>query len=211
MSANVWFEEVNTGLISEIHTHVKIKDKHGVLVPLHYDPETPEQNAIIVRKPEDDFKIEVFPCVSIYNKTYVHDPMRKDPNPTVVGWDETKTKVILEEPAVPFNLNYQLDFWTRYSEDMDTMTRTWLNRHFRQFNLDVVDDGGTPRNINCMQKGSIQKSDLTLGGERLFHSIINLQIWVVIDDEIRYTKPVVLERDIKASVIEEEKEKEEQS
>ena len=78
MSANVWFEEVNTGLINEIHKCVKVKDNKGVLVPLTYNPDTPEENAIIVRKPEEDFKIEVFPCVSIYNTSYEHDPIRQE-------------------------------------------------------------------------------------------------------------------------------------
>lgn len=189
LSANVWFEEVNTGLVEEIKSTVKVKDAHGVLTALGDDN-------IVIRKPEEDFKIEVFPSVSIYNVTYKHDPLRYNPNPVVVSTDKEKKTMTLEDPAVAFNLSYQLDFWAKYQTDMDSMTRTWLLKHFRQFNLKVIDDGGTERSCNCITKGSIVKSDLVQNGDRLFHSIVNLQIWVEIDDETRYNMPMVVTRDI---------------
>ena len=134
--------------------------------------------------------------MSIYNVTYKHDPLRYNPNPVVVSRDKEKKIMTLEDPAVAFNLSYQLDFWAKYQTDMDSMTRTWLLKHFRQFNLKVTDDGGTERSCNCITKGSIVKADLVQNGDRLFHSIVNLQIWVEIDDETRYNKPMVVTRDI---------------
>lgn len=192
MSASVWFEEVDIGLINEIKDTVRVKNSNGVLVAL-------KDKALIVRKPEEDFKLEVFPCVSIYNLSYRHDPIRYNPAPVRVGEDLNRKIAVLEDPAVPFNLDYQIDFWAEYQEDMNSMTSTWLRKHFRQFNLKVIDDGGTKRTCNCLAKGSITKSDLVLGGKRLFHSIIKLQIWVELDDETRYNKPMVVQRDIDAS------------
>lgn len=189
MSANVWFEEVNIGLLKEIKDTVRVKDSNGVLVEL------PDE-ALIVRKPEEDFKFETFPCVSIYTKNYRHDPLRYNSSPVIVGQDEENAEVTLEDPALPFNLDYQIDFWSKYQTDMDSMTRTWLLKHFRQFNLKVVDDGGTERTCNCLAKGSVVKSDLVLDKERLFHSIVNIQIWVELDEETRYNKPMVVSRDI---------------
>lgn len=191
MSANVWFEEVNTGLLSEIKDTVRIKNANGVLVAL-------EDKALIIRKPEEDFKLEVFPCVSIYNLNHRFDPIRHNPAPVKVGEDLKEKVVMLEDPAVPFVLNYQIDFWSRYQTDMDCMTRTWLMKHFRQFNLKVIDDGGIERSCNCLSQKDSVKSDLVLNGERLFHSIIKLQIWVELDDETRYNKPMVVQRDIDA-------------
>lgn len=191
MSANVWFEEVNTGLLNEIKNTIRVKNASGVLVTL-------EDKALIVRKPEEDFKFEVFPCVSIYNLSYRHDPLRYNPEPVKVGEDLASNTAILEDSAVPFNLSYQIDLWAKYQEDMDCMTRTWLKKHFRQFNLRVIDDGGVERSCNCLMQGSVVKSDLVLNGERLFHSIIKLLIWVELDDETRYNKPMVIQRDIEA-------------
>lgn len=184
MSANVWFEEVNIGLFNEIKNTVKVKDVNGVLVAL-------EDDSIIIRKPEEDFKLEKFPCVSIYNVSYGHDPIRYNPSPVIIGEDNENNLLLLEDPATPFNLMYQLDFWSRYQTEMDSMTRTWLIKHFRQFNLKVVDDGGTERTCNCLIQGKVTKSDLVLEGERLFHTIIKYLIWVELDDETRYNKPMI--------------------
>ena len=192
MSANVWFEEVNTGLLKEIKDTVRVRNANGVLVAL-------EDKALVVRKPEEDFKFETFPCVSIYNITHRHDPIRYNPAPVKVGEDLENKQVILEDPAVPFNLEYQIDFWAKYQSDMDSMTRTWLTKHFRQFNLTVIDDGGVERSCNCLVKGSVTKADLVLNGERLFHSLTKLQIWVELDDETRYNKPMVVQRSIDTS------------
>lgn len=189
MSANVWFEEVNIGLINEIKNTVRIKDSNGVLVAL-------DDKAIVVRKPEEDFKFETFPCVSIYNKDYRFDPIRYNPSPIKVGEIVEENIAIMEDSATPFNLSYQIDFWSKYQSDMDTMTRTWLLKHFRQFNLKVVDDGGTERTCNCLINGGVVKSDLVLGGERLFHSIINYHIWVELDEETRYNKYMGSQRNI---------------
>lgn len=191
MSANVWFEEVNKGLLKELKDTVRIKDANGVLVAL-------EDKALIIRKPEEDFKFETFPCISIYNKDYKHDPLRYNPAPVKVGEDRVNHQVILEDPATPFNLSYQIDFWAEYQIDMDLMTRTWLLKHFRQFNLKVTDDGGVERTVNCLMKGNVVKSDLVVDKQRLFHTIINYQIWVELDNETRYNKPMVLTRDIDA-------------
>lgn len=192
MSANVWFEEVNIGLLKELRNTVRIKDSDGYSVPL-------EDNALIIRKPEEDFKFEVFPCVSIYNLSYTHDKIRYNPSLVKVEDIPEHNMVVLEEPAIPFNLSYQIDFWSRHQEDMDMMTRTWLIKHFRQFNLEVIDDGGNERTCNCLMQGSVVKSDLVLGGDRLFHSIIKLQIWVELDEETRYNKPMIVQRGIDTS------------
>ena len=197
MSANVWFEEVNIGLLKELKDTIRIKDANGVLVPL-------ENKALIIRKPEEDFKIETFPCISIYNLSYKHDPIRYNPEPVKVDSDVTNKTVTMEDSAVPFNLTYQIDFWSKYQSDMDCMTRTWLMKHFRQFNMKVIDDGGEERSCNCFTLGSITKSDLILNKERypisnkerLFHSIIKIQIWVELDDKTRYNKPMVIRRKI---------------
>ena len=187
MSANVWFEEVDTGLIKEIKNTVEYKNSNGVLVPIEN---------VIVRKPEEDFKIEKFPCVSIYNLDYKFDPMRYDAEPVKVGEDIETKKAIMEESAVAFNLIYQLDFWAEYIDDMNTMTRTWLMKHFRSFNLNVIDDGGTKRSCNCYMSEKPKKSDLVLNKQRLYHTIISYCIWVELDNETRYNEDMIIDNSI---------------
>lgn len=193
MSANVWFEEVNTGLLQEIKNTIRIRNSKGVLVAL-------DDKALSVRKPEEEFKFETFPCASIYSLDYKFDPMRYNSDPIKVGEDIENSLVVLEDPAVPFNLTYQIDLWARYQEDMDMMTKTWLVRHFRQFNLDVVDEDGNDISCNCLMQGSVVKSDLVLNKERLFHSVIKLVIWVELDDETRYNKPMITATGIRVNL-----------
>lgn len=153
MTSNVWFEEVNIGLINEIKKTVRIKDQDGYLMELN-------EKSVMVRKPEDEFKFEMFPCVSIYNKGYEFDSQRYSPAPVVVSRDIDSKTAVVEQSAIPYNLNYQIDFWSQYQEDMDTMTRTWLSSHFKNFNLSVIDDGGTPRSCNCIPNGSVKNQTL---------------------------------------------------
>lgn len=199
LSANVWFEEVDTGLIEEIKKTIKVKDQFGKLVPLSDD-------AVIVRKPEEDFKPESYPCVSIYNTNDSFDPLRYNPEPLRVARDVESNTITLEDSAVPFELFYQIDFWSRYQEDMNQMTKCWLQNHFRQFNLSVIDDGGTKRSCNCLKVGNPRKSDLILNKERLFHTIISYRIWVELDGETRYNVNMVTSTDFGVKPKEDNKE-----
>lgn len=185
MSASVWYDEVDAGLLKELQQTVRIKNSGGFLVPMR-------DEAFVVRKPEEEFSFETFPCVSIYNLSSKYDPTRHNPETVVVSRDITNKVAIVEDSAIPFNLSYQIDFWAKYQSDMNSMIKTWLRNHFRQFNLTVIDDGGAKSSCNCIMKGDVKKSDLVLGGERLFHSIINLLIWVELNDEIRYNVPMVI-------------------
>lgn len=191
MSANVWFEEVNIGLINELRNTIKVKNYSGVLAFL-------PENAFTVRKPEEDFKSETYPCVSIYPLDYKHNPLRYNPNPVAVGYDKENKVINLEDQAVSFDLGYQIDFWAKYQTDMDDMMKTWLMKHFRQFNLSVVDDGGVTRSCNVLAEGSFFRSDLVQNKERLFHAFGKYRIWVEIDDETVYNKPMVDEVNLNA-------------
>lgn len=195
MSANVWYEEVNRGLIAEILSSVKYKNKNGEYIPLTYNDRI---KAVTVRKPEEEFKSEIYPCVSIYNKGNRIDLIRNYNSPVVVNKDVNNKIITLEDSAIPFSIDIQLDFWSKYQTDMNDITMTWLMKHCRQFNLNVVDDGGNQRSCNCMIVGGMIKSDLMVGGERLFHSIINYKIWVELDSETQYNKFMVVTRDIDA-------------
>lgn len=192
MSANVWFEEVDTGLLAEIQNTVRVFDASNTLVAL---PNT----ALMVRKPEEEFKPESYPCISIYNVTSNFDVYRYSPQPVEISRDTVNHISVMEEPCVPFNLLYQIDFWAQYSTDINNMTISWLKNHFRQFNLNVIDDGGTQRSCNCILATSPRKSDLILNGERLFHTIITYRIWVEIDSETRYNVNTVIDRNIDAN------------
>lgn len=191
MSANVWFEEVDRGLIKEILKTVKYLNEEGVIIPINSD-------MVFVRKPEDDLTDEVFPCITISNISDQFNPKRYNQIGSVkVGEDIENKKAIMEKIAVPYDLTYQIDFWSRYREDINVMTRTWLIEHTWQFNLPVIDDGGTERTSNVLMKEGLKESNLISDQKRLFHSIISYTIWVELDDEVRYNSSMVTEEAIR--------------
>lgn len=186
MSANVWSEEVERGLKQEILNTVFYLTDTGIKAPLTED-------MVFVRDPEEDLREEQIPCVTItplYNR---FDARRYNPNPVIMSRNNLLT---MQDSAVPFNLFYQIDFWSRYKEDINLMTSTWLRKHFRQFNLKVVDDGGTERSSNAIVNESLRESDLLKNQKRLFHSIISYVIWVELDDEVGYNVHMVAERNL---------------
>lgn len=191
MSANVWSEEVERGLKQEILNTVFYLTDTGIKAPLTED-------MVFVRDPEEDLREEQIPCVTItplYNR---FDARRYNPNPVIMSRNDEENLLTMQDSAVPFNLFYQIDFWSRYKEDINLMTSTWLRKHFRQFNLKVVDDGGTERSSNVIVNESIRESDLLKNQKRLFHSIISYVIWVELDDEVGYNVHMVAERNLSA-------------
>lgn len=191
MSANVWSEEVERGLKQEILNTVFYLTDTGIKAPLTED-------MVFVRDPEEDLREEQIPCVTItplYNR---FDAKRYNPNPVIMSRNDEENLLTMQDSAVPFNLFYQIDFWSRYKEDINLMTSTWLRKHFRQFNLKVVDDGGTERSSNVIVNESLRESDLLKNQKRLFHSIISYVIWVELDDEVGYNVHMVAERNLSA-------------
>lgn len=190
MSKSVWFEEVDTALLKKIQSVVKVRDSDGSLVPV----------PVSVRKPEEDFKIEQYPCMTIYNMYSQFDKIRSDDNiEVVVDRDFDKHTMTLERPAQPYNLYYQIDFWSKYQLDMNQMTRTWLASTGRDFNLDVLDMSGEKRSSFVLMTDSLKKSDLLSGNERIYHSMISYRIYVELDEEIRREESMTSSIDIKVN------------
>ena len=197
MSESVWFRQVEAGLVDEIRKYVRYYDESGNKLPV---------NRVMVRKPDDDFldltgkdKDIDLPCITIANTMSSYDKERIDSNsyiPVVIAYHGTTATV--EDKAKPFKLYYQMDFWAEYEEDIDTMTLTWLANHHKFFDLDVVDNGGTPRKCYTTQNGVMQRTDSVVGSERLFRATIIYCIRVEIDENNRYN--VNITKDIKSSL-----------
>ena len=191
MSANVWFEEVERGLKEEILRTVEYLTSAGVKEPV-------SKEMVFVRDPEEDLREEEIPCVTITPIMNRFDPRRYNPNPVVINRDTKNNTVHMQESAVPFNLTYQIDFWSRYRDDKNIMTSSWIKKHFRQFNLPVVDDGGVVRSSNALIYENMRPVDLMRNQKRLYHSIISYVIWVELDDEVGYNVSMVADRVVKA-------------
>lgn len=166
-SESVWLEQVDTALVA----HFK-----GIF-PKHH---------IFIRKPDEDFKIEVYPCIGLYCTGYRRDSLRYFDRLKDIGEVEEDFIRVYEKSAVPYNLDYQVEFWTKTQVEMNLMTRLWLgNTPEGYINLPVVDLSGNIRNSFMRQESSIVRSDLLRGKNRIFRTVFSYVIWVEIDEKIR--------------------------
>lgn len=176
ISESVWFEQVDTALINYIKGIVKLPNSNGVLTPV----------PVKVRKPDEDFKIEEYPCITLYNLYSVRDEVRYFPDTVVVERDLDNHKFIKEKSAVPYSLFYQIDFWSRQQSQMNDMTRMWLGHHpDKCFNLPVKDLSGKNRDSFVLMTDDLKKSDFLTDTKRTFHSVLTYKVWVEIDEHIR--------------------------
>lgn len=184
LSESVWFEQVDTALISYINGIVKLPNSNGVLTPV----------PVKIRKPDEDFKIEEYPCITLYNLYSVRDDVRFFPDKVVVERDHARNKLIEERGAIPYSLFYQLDFWSTKQSHMNDMTRVWLGHHpDRSFNLPVKDLSGQDRSSFVLMVNDLVKSDYITENKRTFHSVLTYKVWVEIDERIRSESDMITE------------------
>lgn len=184
LSESVWFEQVDTALINYIKGIVKLPNSKGILTPV----------PVKIRKPDEDFKIEEYPCITLYNLYSVRDELRYFPDKVVVGRDPARNKLIEERGAIPYSLFYQLDFWSTKQSQMNDMTRMWLGYHpDRSFNLPVKDLSGQNRSSFVLMTDDLRKVDILTDKERTFHSVLTYKVWVEIDEKIRSESDMITE------------------
>lgn len=174
MNSTVWYEQIDTGLISFIQSIVKLRNSKGEKVPV----------PVRIRKPDEDFKVEDYPMITITNLfTSKRDEVRYYPFKVLRGYDASTAKGNLELTAVPYSVHYQIDFWSTKQTDMNEMLRQWCFIVSRDFNLPVIDSGGTHRDTFALQIGdNLKRSDKLSGGDRLFCSSLTYRIWAEIDE-----------------------------
>ena len=175
MSESVWFEQVDSALMKLLGKVIQIDGK-----PVK----------VVVRKPDEDFNEEDYPLVSIYNLYDRFAKERYSPEPCVVYRNLKKNFLISEESALPYDLFYQIDFWSNNQSDMNSMTKQWKSYSKSWFNLDVVDESGNLRSCFVLYRNDFRKADLMKSGKRLFHSFGSYKIQVEIDDNTQNLIPM---------------------
>ena len=176
LSESVWFEQVDTAFINYIKGIVKLPDSNGILTPV----------PVKIRKPDDDFKVEEYPCITLYNLYSVKDEFRYFPDKVVVETNPDRSTLIKENGAIPYSLYYQFDFWSRLQSDMNNMTRVWLGHHpDKCFNLPVKDVSGNNRDSFVLMTDALRKADFLTETERTYHSTLTYRVWVELDERIR--------------------------
>ena len=184
LSESVWFEQVDRALIDHIQKIILLPNSNGVLTPV----------PVKVRKPDEDFKIEEYPCITLYNLYSVRDEVRYFPDTVIVEKNPASHRLIEERSAIPYSLFYQIDFWSRQQSQMNDMTRLWLGYHpDRSFNLTVHDASGQLRDCSVFLADDLKKADHLTQTNRTFHSVLTYKVWVEIDERLRNENYLITE------------------
>ena len=160
VSDTVWNREIFEGFQSLLH------EKLGSSYPVK------------VRKPEEDFKVESYPCVilQITSSLFNADRYYKQDFYTV-SEDRSKFVGVIDEPPLTYDINLQMDFYAEKASDLDTMTIKWLSFFRRDFNLKVKTTGGELSDIHVMPDGTVKRMDELNGSDRLFRNCFNYKVY----------------------------------
>ena len=188
MSSSVWVEQVDTALEEYLPTIVKAYNSSSVLVPV----------GVILSTPESEFSTRVYPIISVHMYDHAFDPSRLSGVDSEYSRDSDS--ILMEKPYLPYNLFYQIDFWTIYVEDMNEMTRRWLGNIPKNFVLPVKDTSNNDQSCICISTGKsptekvLKKNVFKTGiGEepRLFRTSFMYKIQVELDERPKETKYMV--------------------
>ena len=178
MSKSVWYEQVDIALVELLRNTIRLDGK-----PVK----------VVVRKPDEDFNSEEYPVVSIYSLYDRFAKLRYSSEQVVLSRDPEGNTLVLEESALPYDLFYQIDFWSTLQSDMNEMTKQWKVFSRSWFNLSVLDESGTQRSCFVLSRNDFNKADLLKEGKRLYHSFGTYKIQVELDESVPQTHPMVTE------------------
>ena len=106
--------------IKSSFSDINTLDAEGKLVPVNLIVATQERAVAKIRQEENI----ILPIISVAQTTSDADPSRSRYESVLVHekyWDDSKQRAIrvLSLAPVPININYQLNIWSKYVEDMD--------------------------------------------------------------------------------------------
>lgn len=177
VSSTVWNREIFEGFQN------LLKEKFGNAYPVK------------VRKAEEDFKVESYPCIilQITSSLFNVDRYYKRDRYLVVK-DTDQYTGISEDSPLTYDINFQMDFYAEKAGDLDTMVIKWLSFFRRDFNLKVKTRGGEETDVHVMPDGTVKRMDELNGSDRLFRSIFNYKVYgVLFEHENREEVPLLKE------------------
>ena len=167
---SVWITEVGIALKKLVEATVTCPNKDFIPVSVKCIPTYPEKGVF-------DSKL---PIVSFFSYNQRFDINRYDPSDVKVV---NNGVIHYEKQALPYNLSYQIDFWSEYASDRDFMTLKWLSKVPKRSLLEVVDNKGVTRYCNMfMQSSKSSEEKDTLSPKTIFRQTYTYFIYVEIDE-----------------------------
>ena len=148
-----------------------------------------------MRTPEKEYAVPVYPSASITFLNAIYDEERDAPNDykARISTDALEHSAVFEDFATPYLLVYQLDFWSKYKKDMNSILKQWGVFAKKRFTLPVKDESGNIRKCLLTLIGSLVPREYMSGGERIYQTSQVFNVQVEIDLGIQETIPIVTE------------------
>ena len=143
---------------------------------------------VVVRKPDEDFKVESYPCIVLQITGATFSAGRSVKRETVkVSIDKENYTGIIRKTALPYDLALQIDFYSLSENELDSMIIKWLSKSRREFVLNVKNRGGddddclvTPNNGTV--ELNVVRLDEMNGDDRLFRACMNYTVYGRIEE-----------------------------
>lgn len=185
MSESIWNREIEEGLKSFLNTIIMSSKGEPVKIK--------------VRKPDEDFKDEVYPVIYLQNTSDKFAVNRYDPTNTIISRDTETNTVEVEEAHLPFDCDYKIGFYSLYCSEINLMLQKFLaNTHGgRYFNLPVKDQSGNDWDLFVLRKNSgiMSRGYYYDKNTRIYSGTFNFSVHTQLNENIRYTKPMVTVRE----------------
>ena len=174
VSETVWYKEIFEGFQNIVHQVLG------------------EKYLVLVRKPEEDFKIEKYPSVVLQITTSQFNVDRYYKHETYISEKDKENFVGYEENTpLTYDINLQMDFYAEKATELDEMTIKWLSFFRRDFNLKVKTRGGKPDDVHVMPEGGAKRMDEVSGADRLFRNCFNYKVYGRLFERDRIEVPLV--------------------
>lgn len=165
MSNSVWYGEVDLALVN------LLKKIFGDTIQIYFNSSRDLNNKKIT-----------YPYIKISHLGENFDFDRYDPNKQIISYNADTQTVTLEESALPYKLNYQIDLISDTNKGNNSNTLKWASNIKPFSNLKVIDNGGVERScfMSCQQPINLEET--TQDDKVIFRHIIRMSIRVEVDE-----------------------------
>lgn len=171
-SNSVWFEEVDKALVKLVRKVIDPKMQVFFTVDRDLLPKGTKIN---------------YPYTKVHHLDSQFDFSRYEPLKQVVSSNSETHEVTLEDSALPYILNYQVEFISNTNSMNNITTRKWFGSIKPFFTLKVVDSGGVSRNsfVSCLPPVTLEEK--TEDDKIIFRCIIRMKVRVELDESTPQT------------------------
>lgn len=165
MSNSVWYGEVDLALVK------LLKKIFGESIQVYFNSNRDLNSKKIL-----------YPYVKITHLGEAFDFDRYDPNRQLVSYDPHTQTAIVEDSALPYTLNYQIDIISDSNKGNNSSTLKWASNIKPFSTLKVIDNGGIERSCFMSCNKPVNLEEVTQDDKVIFRHVVRATIRVEIDE-----------------------------